>query len=216
MTALTRWKLILPLLQFIFALMLWLYLPFQFESQITRAMKPSQTSSRQSSSGLAPEVRALFYPPPAGRVLYAINLPASLLSDQIESRANGSPPAWEFRFPANDGKTLGLMYVVGIREILFFIGIILLWSWVGSKVDEYILARRGITIQRLRGLKIIEMVITAGLAAFLLVACFICIQPAKCFPPERQIMSFGLIWPVLLLAYFIFSLRQEFRKSNRV
>ncbi|HEV7520947.1 MAG TPA: hypothetical protein VGP89_07590 [Candidatus Angelobacter sp.] len=176
----TRLKFVLPLLQFLFALGLWLYMPSQLETEVVRAMKLPPGTPGQHSAGLPPEVRALFYPPPAGRVLYAVNLPAILLSSQLASHLNGSTPAWEFTPLAQDAKSQPARYVVGIREIIFFAGVILIWLWVGSKIDEYILIRRGITIRRSRRLKATEMVVVVGMIAFLFVVCFICLQPANC------------------------------------
>src|SRR3982074_1778367 len=81
---LLRWKVALPLLQLALAVCLWLYMPFQFSREMVALMRliPEQVVGR--GLDLSVETIHLYSPPLAGRLLYAMNFPAYVLSNKVE------------------------------------------------------------------------------------------------------------------------------------
>ena len=203
---LLRWKLVLPLLQFLLAVFLWLYVPFQFSREMIARMnlKPEQVAGR--SLGLSAETTHLYFPPSAGRLLYAMNFPAYVLSNKVEDIVKWrTTPAFQFTINDSSRQPLAL-YNFGVRELTFFSGVCVLWFWVGVRVDRLKeVSRRFVPRWR----RISEMIAALAVAILLLRACLPCLPPKSSAPPEHTIMTFGLIWPTLFLADFCLSLRHE-------
>jgi hypothetical protein len=80
--------------------------------------------------------------------------------------------------------------------MLFFVLVILLWYWVGSRIDE----------PSKRGKK--ELIAVAISAVLLLAECGALIWGERIPPHYRQIGMFGLIWPIFLFLYLWWSVKQ--------
>ena len=196
------------MLQIVIAIALWLYMPLEFRREMMNRMNLPPSSLGQSLN-LPPEILSRYYPPVAGRTLYVINLPATVLSNAVGSHIYGPTPAWEFKWPRNSAH--GIVYVFGVREVLFLIGIVLLWLWSGHAIDNLIRKRKTAVYYHSAISRIVERVVVFGTAAFLLVASVVCILDNKCPEPEQQIAAFGLIWPILLFIFLIAS----WQKANK-
>ena len=132
----TPWKVALPILQLILAAALWLYIPIQFSRAMMARMnlKPEQIAGH--SLDLPPEIIHLHYPPPVGRVLYAINFPAYVLSNKVEDVVRWrTTPMLQFAIRDSGGQIIGL-YNFGTRELVFVVGLCFLWLWVGARIDR--------------------------------------------------------------------------------
>jgi hypothetical protein len=197
-----KWKLILPILQVIAAVCLWLYMPLQFDLQMHRRMH----SAPGSGLGLSPEIIGLYRPSPVGRVLYGLNFPAYELSNRASMISH---VAWipDMRFRLGGQSALSVGYSFGIRELMFFIGVCTLWFWVGSILDE--LRNEAAAVIRPPHLfwRVAEIVILVSLAIFLLRRSIECLTAINCYPPERTIVTVGLVWPAIFLTYALLTLK---------
>jgi hypothetical protein len=216
-----RWALILPIMQLLIAIALWVYEPFEFhrviihEANAFRAMH-NMPALKLPSEESHPDVqiRSLYYPPLAGRVRQVINLPARLLSDFLRAQVRTSPalgitwPLGDDPWYPRDGTTV---YYFGLQEAAFFAGVVLLWLYIGIKIDRFIRNRQFVTRRIFLPSLIFELVIALLLALWLLLDCLRVIKGDQCCPPERQIAFFGLVWPLALLVYVILVLRNLFR-----
>jgi hypothetical protein len=203
------WRLILPTIQIIVTAACMVYDPIQYHNLALRAKQ--RTEESVTSTRMFVELS----PPPISRFSYVNSLPAFVVADLTDELATsfGIPtPAWRYT-------TLGstppwpVTYLIGIREISFLIAVALLWYWVGGKIESLKDKSWGSVRPSSRVWQIVELVVVFLMGAYLLVmGVFLSIAP-KVPPPYRQIATFGLIWPAVLLAYFVLCLRQEFRIS---
>ncbi|HKI11093.1 MAG TPA: hypothetical protein VKA02_03185 [Candidatus Acidoferrum sp.] len=104
-----------------------------------------------------------------------------------------------------------ILHDVGIQETTFILVSLLVWYWVGSKIDRFTQHREATTSTKRKRFHIAEMPIALGFSVLLFRECFHFLLAPDCSPPERQIMTFGLIWPVLFLAYFCYMLLDRLR-----
>lgn len=211
MTRLNRWNLILPLAHFTIAVCLWLYIPFQFGNRMLETMKLSPDQVFGRNLDLSPQAFEWYFPPPAGRTLYAVNFPAYVLSRQLQKAvAWRIVPALQFTIQ-NPVRGLPILYTVGIREVTFFMAVCLIWWWVGTKIDEFGQKSRGQKILRPPRWPTAQLIAILLLSILLLRKSWLCLTSAASTTPERQIMTFGLIWPAALLVYFCLQLRSKLK-----
>jgi hypothetical protein len=196
--------LVLPLAQLLLAVCLWLYIPFQFNRQMISVMglKPEQVVGR--SLGLSSETIELHFPPPAGRLLYAMNFPAYILSNWVQDLIEWrTTPALQFSWQDSTTRLPMTLYNFGLRELTFFLGVCGLWFWVGASIDRF--APRYDTHHRWKRLAEMAAVLIVGV--ILLWKCAVGLRSGN--PPMHTIAAFGLIWPLVFFMKFFLSLRQE-------
>jgi hypothetical protein len=206
-----RFALILPVAQLFLALALWVYEPFQLMKEETKALNASL-----AAKNLPPRLgiqNELFRPSLAGRVLYVMNLPARRVSDFIAVHIHRST-IWGVTWPPGDDpwypKPGTTIYFIGLSEAIFFLGVILLWLYVGNKIDRFI-TKQPPTIATKKAGVLIEIAAVLGMAVWLLVDCLKIIAHEECCPRERQIALFGLVWPMALFIYGAIILRSGLR-----
>lgn len=202
---LLRWKIVLPVVQLALAVCLWLYSPFQLKKDILRDLPANHTGG----IGLESEALEHYRPPLAGQFLYVMNFPAYCLTiEAVHSYYVRTIPSFDFSF-GNPLNRIG-GYFFGVREVVLFGGIFILWFWVGSKIDE----RRKRPAQvpsRYLGLKLIEAAILIALTVLTLYRSLTWLSVVNCPPPKRTIAEFGLVWPAIFLIYLFLSIRQGSR-----
>ena len=175
----------------------------QFQNRLMEArhLPPGSTVEAFQDS---PKFRNALFPPPIERLLYIVNLPAYVFSNGLADWAySRSIPHLQWLYSWRVGAPPKvILYRLTIKEVGFLAGVILLWYWFGNKVDTFGRERHGMR----RAIRPIwwwtEAMIALGIAITLLAVCFICIHAANCLASDRQIATFGLIWPAALLAYF--------------
>jgi hypothetical protein len=211
------WRLLLSVLQLVIAIACWFYGPIQFQDRLMRARHlPPGNTARYFQDNV--EFLDRMSPPPIERFLDVTNLPAYGLANELRDliyRFRVPGLGWEYSWQLGEPPR-AIEYIIGIREVAFLAGVILLWYWVGAQIDRFIRERRGTAKPKEKIWRITEMVIVFGMAVPLLVVCLLCIQAPKCLPPNRQIATFGLIWPAAFLTYFSFNLWKEFRGGRNV
>jgi hypothetical protein len=218
----------LPLIQVMVGLSLWLYMPVQFRKEILELQhRPTEHPFRYEISSLAPEEKNYLYPPLSGRALYVVNLPADfvrrriidpIIAHRADLMQNGGP-TWDFALPIEDPKALEpkkILYSIKEGDIAFFLGVILVWYWAGSRIDEYSRAGGGIHRHRRKASRITELVLVGMTCLLLLADCITLIEYSpilydKVLPSNRLIGECGLIWPVALLIYLWLGIKRELR-----
>jgi hypothetical protein len=158
------------------------------------------------------------FPPFCGRVLYVLNLPSDMLTRRIVTpmlyhtsmwKQEGRP-TWEFTLPVADPEAVEprrIIYAVQEGDVVFFTGVVLLWYWVGSRLDEYLHKRRGMNQSIGRTGRTVELVLVAAFAAGLAADCIYRISVWKTWfpgvPPSARLMGeYGFIWVLGLAVYF--------------
>jgi hypothetical protein len=199
-----RWKFALPILQLIIAICVWLYIPFQFDREMRGRMGilPEQTPGR--ILGLSAQAFDFYFPPLAGRVLYAINFPAYEISNELQ-RFDLLRSAPNLRFTIEDKQTeLPVRYILGIRELTFFAGVFLLWLWVGFEIDVFQQKGRHKGRPRASALQFVQPVIIFAVGTLLTIRSVRCLEHPNCAVPQRIIVAVGLIWPAIsfMVVYF--------------
>jgi hypothetical protein len=212
-----RFAWMLPLAQLLIALALWAYEPFQLVNEETKALNASLTKNNLPPLTEPPRLgsqSALFRPPLAGRILYVINLPARVLSDFLSTHIHRSP-LWGMTWPRGDDpwnpKPGTTVYIFGLRELFFFLGVVLLWLYAAHKIDRFIAKRQSTLATKRRLWMGIELGAVLSIAVWLLVDCLKIIAHEDCCPHERQVALFGLFWPVALFIYGAVILGNGFR-----
>lgn len=219
---LRRWTFILPALSLSFALYAWLYTPFNMSSTIEIALK----RPIGSNVSLAPETHNLFFPPPVARVSYILNFPAYVVASKAYSAARHveyhflgwkTEPSRVFLLE-DRGRDRWYQYSIDVHSVAFFVFVLLLWAWVGSKVDSSLRMRtengQQLAMTPLRGIRILEMTVILGLSALLIWESVRVITPANCTQPDRQIYSLGLLWPFGMLVYLGFSITHRLGRNR--
>lgn len=201
------WKLLLPMFQSLLAIGLWLYAPVQYRKELLDLThRPADHPFRFRFEG----ARRVF-PPTCEQFLYVINFPAFSVSrgivDPIIRRIEYSRqamllPEWTFSIPVSDPEALPprrILYFVHGEDLIFLGLIILLWNWVGWRIDELAAWRTGVST-RSRLWSLVELTtVAATLLLCLAFACRVIIEADS--PHLRRIGMFGLIWPAVLLVY---------------
>jgi hypothetical protein len=221
----TPYKYLLPVLQSLLAIALWLYIPVQYRKELLEWYhQPSDHPFRARV-----ETRRQYFPPACEQLLQLINFPAYAASeaivrpllDHIEySRHAAFPswfPDWRFTLPVNDPEALPpreIFYAVHFGELMFLGLVALQWFWIGWRIDRYLRERKGAQKQRPRAIR------RAGIAAVATVllcsAGFACwLIPNARSPHARRVGVFGLIWPAAMLAYISLSIQAERQMDSR-
>jgi hypothetical protein len=227
MRTLLRWKSVLPIVQLVFAITLWLYIPVQYRKEILQARhEPTDHPFRYRLPPSEPEGRAELFPPVCQRILYLVNFPAHSTSRTvadkllywIESRKRVGLPEWEFSVRVRDPEALPpkqIVYLVHVNDLIFFGLIALLWYWIGCRIDEYAERRRGKYVQMRTSFRILELAVIAAL--ILLSALFSYQLIAQSQSLEyRDVGVFGLLWPLMLLAYGWFATRRQWQQRSAI
>jgi len=194
----------------ILAAALWLYIPIQFSRAMMARMnlKPEQIAGH--SLDLPPEIIHLHYPPPVGRVLYAINFPAYVLSNKVEDVVRWrTTPMLQFAIRDSGGQIIGL-YNFGTRELVFVVGLCFLWLWVGARIDRFARPSSKATKKPVREwLNFLEVAAPVVIGAVLSWFCIVKLMSPNCAPPGRTIISFGLLWPIAFFVDFFLRVRMQ-------
>jgi hypothetical protein len=202
-----RWRLVLPIVQLILTFACWFYEPIQYR-------KIAVLGHNQDRWGYLGQS----YPAPVGRFSYIDNFPAYIYADAMSNLLYSrgmSFPAWRYEWHGGN-EHAGFTYTVGLNEDIFFLGGFFLWYWVGGKIDGFIQKPHIGGRPKRRVWQVIEMLVVLGTGAYLLFVCIIVLATPKISHPYRQIATFGLIWPVALLAYFCFRLWQELHGPRKL
>ena len=235
--AIFRWKFLLPVFQSALAIALWLYTPVQYRKEVLRLThRPSDHPFRFHVYG--PQE----FPPPCEQALYVINFPAFALSRSlvdpflyhIEYSRQAALGEWDFTLPVSDPEALPprrIHYGVVVEDLSFLGLIVLLWFWVGCKIDAHLRGRGGPHKPRRRVFCVLELVLVSAIVVHS--AAFACWCAANVGPPPSQLgvawrMAWygamaaspqsqhvgilGLIWPAALLAYIWLVARPELRQ----
>jgi hypothetical protein len=214
------WKFLLPILQSALAIALWLYIPVQYRKEALEwAHMPSDHPFRFRFVG-----GAMLFPPTCEQLLYVMSFPAYAVSDgivypllyRIEYSRQAGFPEWEFTLPVNDPEVRPprqIFYTVHVNELIFLGLIVVLWCWVGWRIDAYVRKRKGTYAPRRRAIRVVELVAVA--ATLLFSVGFACRHMAHAQSPQaRRVGILGLIWPAVLLAYIWLAARPELRQSR--
>jgi hypothetical protein len=217
-----RFALILPIAQLLIALVLWVGEPFQLVRDETKALNAAMAERHMPPLSQPPRLgsQSIFFRPSlAGRVLYVVNLPARHVAD-ILSRPIHNGPVWGFTWPLGDDpwypKPGTIVYQVGSREIIFFLGVILLWFYVGNKIDRFMANRNSTIATKHRVWIVIELGALLAVAASLLINCVAIIAHEQCCPQERKIAIFGLVWPLVFFLYCAANMKDAFRMKKDI
>ena len=159
-----------------------------------------------------------------------LNLPAYLLDTSVATTGwNTRLPYWRFSLP-NPGEYGPRRFVHGwgLTELLYFGGIMVIWYWVGTRIEELVDRRRGVIKPRRKAVTIFEMVVALASALYLFRACLEAILLYSEFSGRvpvdyidlsirwgRQAMIIGLLWPAGLLAHFFFRLHDLTQERRR-
>jgi hypothetical protein len=211
-----RWTFLLPLLQVIIAVSLWLYTPFDAVRTVERAF----SLPRGAGIELSPEQVDLYDPPPMARVSYVTNFPGYVLSSLVANLFQARTMPARLFFIQDHGRNRTYEYSIDVRSASFFVFVCLLWAWVGSKLDLLIPRYRQQASPNIgdlhpNALGLSELAALSGLSAVLVWESFRVIIPHNCTPPDRQIYGLGLIWPAVFVAYISLRVRQLWRVRER-
>jgi hypothetical protein len=111
--------------------------------------------------------------------------------------------SWEFTLPISDPEALPprrIFYFVHINELMFLGLIILLWCWVGWRIDDYFNNRRSAHPTRRRRFRVLELAVILALLLFSAGFAFWHMSQAES-PQSLRVGIVGLIWPAALLIY---------------
>jgi hypothetical protein len=92
--------------------------------------------------------------------------------------------------------------------------VILLWFYVGNKIDRFITNQNSIIAERHRLWIVVELGALLAVAASLLVNCMAIISHEQCCPKERKIAIFGLVWPLVFFLYCAANMKNVFRMKE--
>jgi len=202
-----RWKLLLPAVQSMAAIALWLYTPVQYKKERLLLMhRPAEHPFRIRIEG-GPQL----FPPTCEQWLQIVNFPAYAIShglvnptlNQVDHWGPVLGLRWDFTLPISDPEALPprrIFYFVSLNEIIFFGLIILLWFWVGWQIDDYFSNRRGGHPMRRRRFRVLELVVIWALSLFS-VGFSIWHMAQAISAQSLRVGVLGLIWPTALLIY---------------
>jgi hypothetical protein len=114
-----RWRWVLPIAQLILAIALWACAPYQYLAGLSdiHAKHPNEDIQ------LGTEFYLHNWPTSAEQVVLAMNFPAAVLAGPL----NRLLPQ-----PLYAGEIVKLT----VRDVAFFFWIVVLWAWIGAKVDN--------------------------------------------------------------------------------
>jgi hypothetical protein len=215
-----QFSLILSVAQLLFAVALWVDEPFQLVRDETKALNATMAEQHMPPLSQPPRLGGqsiLFRPSLAGRILYVVNLPPRRLAEVL-SRPIHSGPVWGFTWPLGDDpwypKSGTVVYQVGSEEIIFFLGVILLWFYVGNKIDRFMSNRKPMIATKHQLWRFIELGALLAIGASLLINCVAIIAHEQCCPQERKIAILGLVWPLALFLYCAANMKSVFRMKK--
>lgn len=183
-----RWIVVLPLLQIVLAAALYVYEPYQYRKGV------------RATGGSTVEYFVQNYPAPAQRISNAINFPVLLFSTGVvlpDALTPRDRPL--FKWEVDGG---GAWFTPG--DVLFFLGVGILWLWVGAKIDT----RLRHSLSRLP--RILRIAGAALGSVFACIVGYAAVMAFRSARPFRQIAPFGLAWCLILLVYFGWRLKTEF------
>ena len=214
-----QWKVLLPIVQSVLAIALWLCTPVQYRRELLQlAHKPADHPYR-----VRLEPPKLF-PPTCEQVLDVLSFPAFAASlaivdpllYRIEYSRQAGLPGFVFTLPVGDPEALPprtIRYSVHVQDLGFLGLVVLLWCWVGWRVDEFIRKRKGAYTRRPRALRVLELVfLAASVPSLVGFACWYISVAAS--PHAQRIGILGLIWPAVLLVYTWRAVRQEIKHTD--
>jgi hypothetical protein len=181
-----NWVWLLPIVQLAFAFSCLVYGPHQYR---VRAQRDGAVNN--------PEYVFQHSPAVVERLSKGVNFPALVLAYPF--RDEGNAIYWH-----NSKYTL---IWIAPKDVSFFLGIALFWSWVGMRLNKSLgRGRKGVWPRKVRlaGLG-------CGVVFGLLTGAYALQMIASKWRPERQIGAFGILWAVALLAYFVWSVTREVR-----
>lgn len=177
------WRWILALVQITAAVAAFVYAPYQYRAG---------RHAIGDDSGL--RIWRQTWPPPVLRMSYAINFPAVAVAYSVQFASWSSWTVFR-REP---------FIRLSVQDSMFLLGVGALWYWLGTALDR-LLGHRS-NARRSKPLTMLGLatgclfaVGVAALATFYTMA-------TDADRPYRQIGLFGLIWAVVLLCHFVWSL----------
>ena len=136
------------------------------------------------------------YPALVQRLSRGINFPALVLDYPLKDEL-------EALYERNSDYTL---ISITPRDVGFFVGIVLFWYWVGSKLDRI----QGRGSRAIRSRKVRVLGLAFGLLFGIANGVYAAQMIATRWLPERRIGAFGIAWACALIAYFTWRFAQEF------
>jgi len=202
-----RWKLLLPAVQSMAAIALWLYTPVQYKKERLLLMhRPAEHPFRIRIEG-GPQL----FPPTCEQWLQIVNFPAYAIShglvnptlNQVDHWGPVLGLRWDFTLPISDPEALPprrIFYFVSLNEIIFLGLIILLWFWVGWQIDCNLSNR---TIARSCGKRSLRLLDLPVILALSLISVGFAIWHVtqSISTQSLRVGILGLIWPTALLIY---------------
>jgi hypothetical protein len=182
-----RWRWILPVVQLIVAVAGHVYGPHEYRLQATRDH--------------AVDNRDYLYqhePARSERISRGINFPALALAYLWRNKGHA--------IYEDNGPYTSIW--IAPSDVMFFAGVLLFWFWAGSALDRRTFDRHWPSRAR------VAWHIT-GIAFGALNGAYAIQMTAAEWAPERHIGVFGLVWAVLLTAYFAGHLLLHWRVQRR-
>jgi hypothetical protein len=180
----------LPFGQLVLALACHIYEPHEY-----------RVGARRDGAVNNPEYTLQHSPAPVGMISRGVNFPALVLAYPLRN-------AGQAIFERNGDYTL---IWIGVNDLGFFIGIVFFWYGVARIQDRN--AEKSLTAAWA------TKATTAGLvcgAIFGVLTGAYAIQMASTrWRPEREIGAFGVVWGLVLIAYFIRRLASDFGTERR-
>jgi hypothetical protein len=160
-----------------------------------------RVSSRQARVLDNMEYLRQHYPGVAERLSQGVNFPALVLDYPLR---NQDSPIYRH----DTGYTL---IWIAPREIGFFLGVVLLWHWVGCQSGPR--RERSRSAPPHRNARIIALML--GMVFGALTGAYAAPMIASPWRPENQIGGFGIAWSLALIMYFAWQLWQMRQKAGK-
>lgn len=168
-----RWRIILPIFQLLLAVVLFVYSFAQYRAVI-----------RAVGGGVGLEFHERHWPPTSERLSRAINFPVTAV--MVPLNFVNALNRWQYEYQNKQQE----YWVLTAYDGIYFVGVSLLWYWIGKRIDEFSWKSRPI-----------ETGVAFLLGASCLALTSYCLFSSHCPPPFKQIVTCGLIWAVALLGY---------------
>ena len=148
-----------------------------------------------------PEYTFQHSPAPVGIISREVNFPALVLAYPLRNEGQAI-------FKRNGDYTL---IWIGVNDLGFFIGIVFFWYGVAriqARNPEESLTAAWATKAKTAGL-------ACGAIFGVLTGAYAIQMASTRWRPEREIGTFGVVWALVLIAYFVRRLKSDFRKERR-
>lgn len=179
-----RWSWFLPIALLIVAVAGHIYGPHQY-----------RVTARRRGVVNNPEYHFQHFPAMAERVSQGINFPALVLAYPWRND-------YSIVYEHNSAYTL---IWFEHRDISFYVGVVLFWLCVGTKLD----GTRGRFRRAIWSRRATVVGLACGAAFGLLTGAYALQMTAMEWRPYREIGAFGIVWSLALISYFAWRMKRE-------